>query len=178
MIGQCQRCGKQAEGNSYGFYCGLVLGTQSASYDLLVARMRTSTTSYRVLGREEAFVCNQCAGARIPGGGVAISLLLGAGVLALGIWRLVASAGRPHVRWWPSLFCLALPGLLVFLFGLIGIAMNRARRTGKNPTIDKEEGVRAAIEARRGTIQGAHPGQQVVFWSPKEYERLVRKQKR
>lgn len=178
MIGTCERCGKQVEGDSYGSYCGLSLGTQSASYDLLVAKMRTSTTTYHVLGREEAFICNQCAGQRMPGGGIAFCLLLGAAVLGLGTWRFVASLGRPHLHWWPPLLCLALPGLILFLTGLIGIAQNVSRKSGKNVTPDRDEGVRAAIEARRGMIERAHAGQQVVFWTPKEYERLIKKQKR
>jgi hypothetical protein len=166
--GTCTNCGLETQGRNYQFYYGWQINQKTARSDLLVARVTSTTTTYRVGGSETYFLCTPCVrrlnrASNI--GLVALGLLIGIPVFYYGL-RAIPMLSSGDKTWWQTgLFCFC-PGVLLIFGGLVGLI----GLFSKNVATD--DGETAAIKlARKRKIQG----KDTTYWKTKEYEKLKRK---
>jgi hypothetical protein len=168
----CQKCGKTSAGQHYTFHYGELCDTKSSSQDLVVARVTTQTKTYRIFGEEGAHICDRCATTRLGWQAALICLILG---ISWAYFGTMASTGlfSSRIGWQPILFCIC-PGAFLVLVAVMGVLELFGKVMVK---ADADTGEKAAIDARRKDLSVGHASSEMVFWTGKEYAKLLAKQK-
>ena len=157
MIGACEKCGREAEGELYTFY----YGTESKQHQRAGAMgdHTITTTTRQVMGSKSAFICARCV-ARSARNTALVSLILSVilAALAFGVPFLPASA-----RVWESAFsflpvvvCFA-PAALLLVVGIVFLFKGKSRDVGETVAVEVHKN---EISAKTGANK---------FWTTGEY---------
>lgn len=145
--GMCARCGREADGRRYALHYGWKTDQSSTSTSLGVATVTKTSTTYRIGGSEDPFLCNRCVRRlNLPMNILAFSI-----VLILGL--VLCSAPMP---WFIGglVLLLAAVGLLISIF---------------STNVSVSDGEQAVCRfARKQHLHGTG----AVYWTPKEYAKL------
>jgi hypothetical protein len=173
MVITCQKCGKTGEGQLYKFHYGELYNTQSSNLGLGVATVTTQTKTYRIFGEEGAYICDLCATSRLGWKGTLGLFFFG---LAWAFFGTLIFTGNftLKVGWQTVLFCIC-PGAFLVLLSFIGVFELFGKVAIK---ADADTGEMAAIEARRNDLSVGHSASEMVFWTSKEYKKLVEKRRK